>query len=185
MVALRRRDVTELNIRARALLVQDGTVEPDGVTFAGHTFAVGDDIVCLRNDRRVGVHNALFATVTAVDPQHGLLVQRKDTDNLQVVPAEYLRNGHVDHAYAMTIHKAQGTTVQHTLVLADDALHRQGAYTALSRGRISNDIYIPEDSTPAEHLEPHGTHDGDAPSDALLRALGRDAAKELAIDIIE
>ena len=85
----------------------------------------------------------------------------------------------------MTIHKAQGASVQHTLVLADDALHRQGAYTALSRGRVSNDIYIPEDSTPPEHLEPHGPHDTDPPFDALLRALGRDAAKNLAIDNIE
>src|SRR5207237_864349 len=42
MLALRRRDVAELNVRARALLVADGSVATGGVEAAGRTFAVGD-----------------------------------------------------------------------------------------------------------------------------------------------
>ena len=67
MLALRRSDVDELNTRARTLLVADGVVDRAGLDVGDRTFAVGDRVVCLDNDRRLGVHNAMFATVLAVD----------------------------------------------------------------------------------------------------------------------
>jgi ATP-dependent exoDNAse (exonuclease V) alpha subunit len=74
MLALRRSDVDELNARARTLLVADGVVERAGLDVGDRTFAAGDRVICLVNDRRLGVHNAMFATVLAVDQEAGELV---------------------------------------------------------------------------------------------------------------
>jgi conjugative relaxase-like TrwC/TraI family protein len=183
MVALRRSDVRELNARARALLVADGTVASDGVTWAGRTFAVGDEVVCLDNDRRVGLHNALFGRVVGVDADAGLLLQSRSNGKEVAVPSEYLAAGHVDHAYALTIHKAQGTTTDRTLVLADDRLYRQGAYSALSRGRQRNDLYVVASDTDGPAVEErHGEFEQEDASVRLERAFNRDGSKSLAMD---
>ncbi len=57
------------------------------------------------------------------------------------IPGWYVADGGLDHAYAMTVHKAQGLTCDRTYVLGDEQLHREAAYTALSRGRHENRLY--------------------------------------------
>ena len=185
MLALRRRDVTELNARARALLVADGTVAADGVTASGRTFAVGDRVVCLHNDRRLGVHNALFGVVQEVDAHHRSVTVRPDTGGGHfVLPTDYLANGHLDHAYATTIHKAQGATYTRSLLLGDDRLYREAGYTGLSRGRGRNDLYVvvDDDRDVDVEIEPHGQASSDSPHERLVRVLQRSGAKTLASD---
>jgi ATP-dependent exoDNAse (exonuclease V) alpha subunit len=46
------------------------------------------------------------------------------------------------HGYAITGHAAQGTTVDRAFVLADPSLSQEWGYTALTRGRESNHIYL-------------------------------------------
>ncbi len=57
-------------------------------------------------------------------------------------PGDYVRSGHVTHAYASTVHKTQGMTCDRSLVLADDRLFLESGYTALSRGREANALYV-------------------------------------------
>ena len=48
------------------------------------------------------------------------------------------------------MHKAQGQTSQITLVAAAPSMTRETAYTALSRGRLGNYLYLtPDPDTPA------------------------------------
>ena len=47
----------------------------------------------------------------------------------------------VDHAYAMTCHKAQGLTVDTALLYGTAALTREAGYVGMSRGRQANHIY--------------------------------------------
>jgi hypothetical protein len=184
MLALRRGDVDELNARARTLLVADGVVERAGLDAGDRTFAVGDRVVCLDNDRRIGVHNAMFATVLAVDHEAGeLVVVPQGEDTTRRLPEDYVAE-HLDHAYATTIHKAQGATYDRVLMLGDDRLYRQAGYTGLSRGRHRNDIYLVVDDD-REHdpeLERHGAIDEDHPVERFVRALSRDGAKLMASD---
>ena len=185
MVALRRADVDELNWRARALLVADGTVADGGVEAGERTFAVGDRVVCLENDRRLGVHNAMFGTIGHVDGENQTVTMQPDDGSpARVLPHSYLADS-VDHAYATTIHKAQGATYDRVLLLGDDRLYRQAGYTGLSRGRDRNDVYLVVDDD-REHdptLERHGGRgEDDGPVDRLVRALHRDGAKLLASD---
>jgi len=183
MVALRRSDVDELNHRARALLIADGSVEATGITHDGRTYSVGDRIVCLNNDRRVGVHNAMFGRVTGVDlDSRSLTVEPEQGGSRVVVPWHYIAGGHVAHGYATTIHKSQGATYDRTLLLGDDRLYRQAGYTGLSRGRQRNDMYLVVDDD-REHdveLARHGQAPPDEPVERLVKALHRDGAKLLA-----
>jgi conjugative relaxase-like TrwC/TraI family protein len=69
MLALHRRDVADLNQRAREILQIDGAIGDDGLEAAGRAFAVGDAVVALRNDRHIGLLNGQRATVVGIDPR--------------------------------------------------------------------------------------------------------------------
>jgi conjugative relaxase-like TrwC/TraI family protein len=184
MIALRRCDVDELNARARALLVEDGVVDATGLDAGERTFATGDRVVCLDNDRRLGVHNSMFATVVDVDHEVGELVVVPDGgDTRRRLPHEYIVEN-LDHAYATTIHKAQGATYDRVLMLGDDRLYRQAGYTGLSRGRERNDVYlvVDDDRERDAELERHGAADDDHPMERFVRALNRDGSKLMASD---
>jgi conjugative relaxase-like TrwC/TraI family protein len=149
MVALRSRDVADLNARARALLATHGRLGPHTITIDGRQFAVGDRIVTLRNARRLGVLNGTVATVTAIDHHQAALLVRTDDGHHLVLPRWYLhgpgrlpRRRRIDHAYAITCHKAQGMTTDRAFVLATDDLYKQWAYVAMSRGQLQNRLYL-------------------------------------------
>ncbi len=53
-----------------------------------------------------------------------------------------MRDGHLDHGYAITAHRAQGATVDRAFVLGSDELYREWGYTALSRHRDEARFYV-------------------------------------------
>ncbi|MCB0977662.1 MAG: hypothetical protein KDB02_09405 [Acidimicrobiales bacterium] len=80
----------------------------------------------------------------------------------------------------MTIHKAQGATCDHALVLVDKLMPREAIYTAMSRGRRRNDLYLAIDTGPADIAHaPEITRDA---IDALVAGIERSAAQQMAID---
>jgi hypothetical protein len=176
MLAERRHDVDDLNHRARRRRELRGP----NLDVAGRTFQAGDRVLCLRNDRRLGVHNGTLATVTALDVEQRVVTIRTDAGTLHDLPARYLDAGHLTYGYAMTIHKSQGLTVDRCFVLASDTLDHNEGYTALSRGKAENRIYVhgalpdPE----AHHLDRHPLE----PRDQLAVALRHDRHDRLAID---
>jgi ATP-dependent exoDNAse (exonuclease V) alpha subunit len=105
--------------------------------------ATGDRVVFLRNDLGLGVKNGTLGVVTdcqsSVD-QPGITVKIDGGKTVQVPLAQY---GHVDHGYALTVHKAQGTTVDgNVYVMASDAMtDREWSYVALSRAKGNTRIY--------------------------------------------
>jgi hypothetical protein len=135
MVALRRGDVDDLNHRARAQLLQAGQLTGPTLDTGDIAFRAGDRIVCLRNNRRLRVVNGTRATITRIDPlRRTIHTTGDDGIDLQLDTA-YVEAGHVAHGYAITGHKAQGLTVDHTFVLGSAELYREWGYVALSRGR--------------------------------------------------
>ncbi len=132
----------------------------------------------VHNDRRMGLINGERGTVLAVAPLLGDVVvkfdQRRDITR---VWGSYLADGGLEHAYAMTVHKAQGLTCDRTYVLADEHLDREAGYTALSRGRKENRLYA---VTPEPDEESHVRLDPDIVHDAVRRALERSSGKDLA-----
>ena len=106
----------------------------------------GDRVVTLRNDYNLGVRNGTLATVTKIHGRSGEITIRPDHGKTRRLSAEYLGEGHVAHGYTITIHKAQGITTDRAYILGTGDLYRELGYVALSRGRLSNDIYLTEPS---------------------------------------
>ncbi len=102
------------------------------------------------------------------------------------LPRWYLAGSHrrrwVDHGYAITGHKAEGMTTDRTFVLGSEDLYREWGYTAMSRGRQENRLYLVVGENPlADELEVLGQPKRD-PVAGIVQAFGRSRAKLLALD---
>jgi Ti-type conjugative transfer relaxase TraA len=181
MLAERHYDVDDLNQRARRHLTRNRTITGPALDVDDLTFQAGDRVMCLRNDRRIGVRNGTIGTVTHIDPDRRSITIRTDRHTTHELPARYLDAGHVRYGYALTIHKSQGITVDRCLVLASDTLDRQSGYTALSRGRNDNRIYLVA-QPPTDPEAHHPERDTPDPNAQLAAALQPDRRERLAID---
>jgi hypothetical protein len=104
------------------------------------TVALGDRVICRRNDRDVDVDNGMRGTVRHVDLA-GIVIET-DAHLTRDLPAGYVAE-HVEHAYALTGHGMQGGTVEQAIVLAAPHDLSQGwSYTALSRARGETRLLI-------------------------------------------
>jgi hypothetical protein len=150
----------------------------DGIWLGDRHYAVGDHIMALRNDRRIGVLNGTETVLAAIDHDRRQLVVRSDRQSLKI-PFEYAERW-LTHAYATTIHKAQGATVDRLVGLADDTVSREMLYTLMSRGRLSNDLF----ATTADwrHELRHTIEVEPEPLDVLRRAVHRTSSQHMAID---
>jgi len=176
MFALRRSDVADLNRRGRHALAANGQLGDKELVVDGKAFAVGDRVVALRNNRRLGLLNGTLGTITGID-DHSLTIDT--TRGARNVPEHYLADGHLDHAYALSIHKAQGMTCDHAFLLGDDRLYLEAGYTGLSRGRHANRLYVVATEPDAE------THGAEPDDHDIIRALRRSAAQDTATTIAE
>jgi Ti-type conjugative transfer relaxase TraA len=178
MIGLRRGDVDDLNHRARARLhtarrLSGPTLHTVG---GGAELQAGDRIVCLRNHRRLGVVNGTRATIRTVDPHQRAIDVVTDDGRAIILDRQYLDAGHVTHGYAITGHKAQGLTVEHTYVLGSEALYREWGYVALSRGRQTKRLYQTVLDQQLDEIHTH-VHQPDDPHAALAARMARTRAQ--------
>jgi ATP-dependent exoDNAse (exonuclease V) alpha subunit len=143
-LASTRHDAAELNTEIRRQLRAAGQLGPD--TTSGDNddgeerrgYAPGDLVIVTRNDHQVGLLNGTRAVLTAATPEQ--LTLRTDTGDHVTVPTTWAGE-HLDHGYAMTVHKAQGLTSSVALLYGTNALTQQAGYVALSRGTTANHLY--------------------------------------------
>lgn len=180
MLAANHDAVRDLNTRARERMSTAGQLCGDQVQFDGREFAIGDRVLGLTNDYRVGILNGTRGTVTAIDKRRSQFDIRTSDDTVVQVPFAYAEAGRLAHGYAMTVHKAQGATCDHALVLVDETMSREAIYTAMSRGRRSNDLYLAIDTGRDDIAHaPELTSD---PAAALAASIRRSAAQQMATD---
>jgi Ti-type conjugative transfer relaxase TraA len=139
MMAVNRSDVTNLNELARTELFHRGELGDEILRAHDRSFAIGDEIVCLRNSRGIGVINGTRGTVVGTEDQC-LLVET--TKGPRLLTEEYLADGHVGHSYATTVHKAQGATYDRAFVLATESLTREAGYVSMSRARTGTELFV-------------------------------------------
>lgn len=112
------------------------------------TAFVGDTIVTRRNDRRLSVFaghdfvkNGDRWNVEGINEDGSLQVRHVEHGGTVTLPAEYVREN-VELGYALTVHRAQGATVDTSHALIDSRADRAAAYVGLSRGREQNNLYV-------------------------------------------
>src|SRR5690606_14610640 len=164
-------------------LVAAGTVEAGGVQLVdGSQAGRGDQIVTRLNDRRLAtargkdfVKNGDVWTVLDRTDDGRLRVQHTGHRGTLTLPSEYVRE-HVQLAYAATVHPSLGMTVVTSHPLLDaHRTDRQARYTAATRGRQTNRIYLVTDSLLSADGHDEATP-ALAPAEALARVIGRDGA---------
>jgi hypothetical protein len=149
----------------------------DELQYGTVSVAVGDRVICRRNDQHVDVDNGPRGTVRHVDPARIML--EADAGRVRALPAGYVAE-HVEHAYALTGHGMQGGTVEWAGVVAEPRdLTRGWSYTALSRARATTRLHIHSGHVdPPEDLAERGP---DLPFDRST-ALKRVASRMLVRD---
>ena len=183
MLAHRRADVSELNQRARERLRAAGRLGDLELSAAGREFAIGDRVVTGRNDRTHQITNGHRGIITNLDHDSLTLTITFDDGTEKTLPPGYAEDGHLDHAYAMTAHRAQGATVDRAFVLGSDDLYREWGYTALSRHREDARYYI-NLGHDAQLQLPGLDLARERPEDPVTGPLHRQRAKQLALDAL-
>src|SRR5215211_6631742 len=167
ILASTRADGRDLNERARAKVRASGVLGADRTvtTERGErTFAAGDRVMFLRNERSLGVKNGTLGTLERIESS-SLTVRLDDQRAVRFDLKDY---AHVDHGYAATIHKAQGVTVDRAHVLASSFMDRHAAYVGLTRHR--------------EGMELHWAREDVRDRAGLGRALSRERVKDTTLD---
>ncbi|MBY3190094.1 Ti-type conjugative transfer relaxase TraA [Rhizobium laguerreae] len=156
-------DVTRLNEALRSVLTGEGALGENRAfrTERGaREFAGGDRIIFLENARfleprapRLGpqyVKNGMLGTVVSTGDKRGdtLLTVRLDNGRDVVISQDSYRN--VDHGYAATIHKSQGSTVERTFVLATGMMDQHLTYVSMTRHRDRADLYAAKEDFEAK-----------------------------------
>ena len=77
-------------------------------------FAVGDRIVALKNEGKLDLENGDLGTIRELDGK-GRAVIDLGGRSIELDLSKYRQ---VDHAYAVTYHKGQGSTVEHSIMVA-------------------------------------------------------------------
>jgi Ti-type conjugative transfer relaxase TraA len=159
ILAHTRADVTDLNQRAREVLKQRGELGPevkvetwrevtrdDGsltIQRGERVFAPGDRVKFLKNDRELGVKNGTLGTVMSVNTDSMRVIL--DGKQERQVRFELRNYAAIDHGYAATVHKAQGTTIDHAFVLATPGMDRHLSYVGMTRHREEAKLYAGND----------------------------------------
>ena len=116
MLAPRWADADDLNRRARRFMREAGQLRGEPIVVDERPFQVGDQILCLRNDYPHGLRNGMAGTIESIDHEHRRITMATD-DGRRTIPTEYIDQGLLRHGYAVTVHKAQGSTCDHSLLL--------------------------------------------------------------------
>lgn len=182
ILAHRRAEAQALNRVARRRLRQEGllgrnvridvTISEDKAgevveRQVGRDFASGDRLLFTRNDWALGVQNGTLATILALTPDGEFKVRCDDGRELTFNARDY---SHLEQGYALTIHKAQGATVDRAYVLAGEMFDAHMAYVAMTRHRERVDLFY---------------NRVDFPTDAkLMRTFQRENLKDTTLDYV-
>ena len=100
--------------------------------------AINERIICLKNNPRLNVWNGTTATIDAIDIDGNAYITTDESQEVRL-PENYLKSSTAP-AYALTIHKAQGSQYRRVVILIlkrdlHALLSRQMLYTAITRAK--------------------------------------------------
>jgi hypothetical protein len=141
LLAYRRDNVEALNGVARDLWERSGRLTgPELTTPGGRTYRAGDQVITLAPGPHSAWVTSQTARVTAVDPEAQTLTAVTPDGRQLQMGLDDIGADRLAYGYAITAHRAQGTTVEVAHVL-DDGGGRELAYVAMSRARNASHVY--------------------------------------------
>lgn len=185
-----------LNDETRIILKENKLISESDIQINGRSFSIGDEIIFLKNDREnlincydtkinepkdYLVKNGTRGKVLGIDKNSDnvfpLNSSNEHFDSFKLI-IEIDRNtrasfntsnyDYFDHSYAMTLHKAQGKTVDWSMVVASRNMDANSTYVALTRHR--KDVTLFYNSNTFNNFKD------------LQNSLARVSRKDLAID---
>jgi hypothetical protein len=172
IVTRRNADAAALNLRARAALRAEGLLGPDLVTLpardrsdkpVGLNLAVGDNLRFGESLTHLGIRNGNRARIEAIaqelDGQTRLRLSLEDGRVLDVSWQDLARRsrfaGKVEppkivHAYAGTVHAAQGRTSTAAILYVAASLDAREVYVGLTRHRFDARVVVERDRLDAQ-----------------------------------
>ena len=155
-LACTNREVWALNDAIRAQALARGEIDQAGIRDYGTITRIdrttptheriavplalgpGDRVMLTRPHRALDLPRSAFGTVVATRAgEIDLLVDGSS----RAVTLDLATFRDLDYGYAATIHKSQGVTVDHTLVLGHGRMNRHAVYVALTRHRDSVTVF--------------------------------------------
>jgi UDP-N-acetylglucosamine transferase subunit ALG13 len=128
-------------------------------TMNNKEFSKGDKIVFLKNDAKLGVSNGSLGVIHSIDQEGNasvILNNEKSVEfNMKDINANSSYN-YIDYAYAVTVHKSQGATTDHTLYFHDSKNAKPSAnslYVAFTRSRNNTMIFTQSTKLLKKHSE--------------------------------
>lgn len=96
----------------------------------------GDKVMCIKNDAELGIYNGTLGTVKEIDCSKTLHFETDD----QVVEIPNSKVKHIKLAYAISVHKYQGSQAENIVFIAlwrdsHSLLNRNMVYTAVTRAQ--------------------------------------------------
>ena len=169
VMAYERSDVHTININIHDTLKQAGLLQEGQIyqtDFGKYEFSTGDRVMFGRNEyKEYDIRNGMTGRVIG-QGSTGPIIKIDDSD--RIINLDCSKYGSVKYGYAATIHKEQGVTADHALILASKYFDVHSSYVALSRHRDSVKLYIDQ------------TTFADLP--AFVRSIDRVSGKDLAGD---
>lgn len=150
------RDVSQLNDQIVSELVSRGELNPNESLVAEVTSPTGakEDLTLYKNEQimfrmsnsKNGLVNGDVGTIKELT-ENGLVVDVDRGDDSFEAHVDLTQYDHIQPAYAMTVHKSQGATVDKSFIAPDTRyLDSRAMYVASTRGRDGVEVYIPEGS---------------------------------------
>jgi len=97
-----------------------------------------DRIVTLKNDKQIGVKNGEMWQVKSIDSQGNMVIKNENKEKTINIK----NYNYIDHAYAVTMHKSQGMTVNKVISdVSSQKTNYNEVYTAVTRGKTDYAIY--------------------------------------------
>lgn len=146
ILSFQNKDIKQLNALARQTLKQNKAIGTEEHRVSSHyidSLVLGDRLLFLKNQPKLGVCNGDFATVQTI---HDQIIEAK-LDNGDIVTFNPKDYKHFTYGYAATVHKSQGATFDNIYVHASGyGWDRFLTYVAMTRHKLSVKLYADEES---------------------------------------
>lgn len=150
------KDVADLNDRIVSGLIERGELNPDESVATEITSSTGaqeeltlykgEEVMFRMSDSKSGIVNGDVAKIKEFTDD-GFIAQVDRGEESFEAEINLNSYNHIQPAYAMTVHKSQGATVDKSFIAPDTRyLDSRAMYVASTRGRDGVEVYIPEGS---------------------------------------